>query len=82
MEYFYICGIPFKFLFFKKGQACCQVGESHQKIYISGKYFNDDGTVKDEKDLVWIFNREDVMKRIKCALDEETGVSTYNKNRR
>lgn len=51
----YIHGIPFKFLSFRGNAANLRIGESKQLVFIPKKYFNKDGTLKENVNLDWWF---------------------------
>ena len=76
-KFFYICGIPFKFLTFRGGAANCRIGNSQQLVFIPRKYFNNDGTLKENQDLVWFINKPDTFHKIELAAKEE-GMSCHN----
>ena len=54
-KYIYIHNIPFKFLTFRGNAANLRIGESRQLVFIPRKYFNKDGTLKENVDLDWWF---------------------------
>lgn len=83
-DFFYICGIPFKFLSFRGNAANCRIGNSRQLVFIPKKYFESDGSLKENQDLIWFINKSSTMHKIKLAADEELhGVSQrINENRR
>ena len=54
-NYIIIHNIPFKFLTFRGNAANLRIGESKQKVFIPRKYFNNDGTLKDNVNLDWWF---------------------------
>ena len=81
-KYFYICGIPFKFLTFRGRAANCRIGDSRQLVFIPRKYFNNDGTLKCEsKDLVWFINKESTMHKIRLAHKEDTNPDMNSQRR-
>lgn len=74
-EFFYICGIPFKFLNFRGNAANCRIGYSKQLVFIPRKYFTKDGYLNCEsKDLVWFINKPNIFHKIKLAYEEESGI--------
>lgn len=54
-NYIYIHDIPFKFLSFRYNAANLRIGESKQLVFIPKKYFNKDGTLKENVNLDWWF---------------------------
>ena len=71
-EYFYLCGIPFKFMSFSGDKACCRIGESRQCVYLSKKYFTNEGLLAcDSKELTWFINKQDIFQKILRAAEEE-----------
>ena len=76
-KFFYICGIPFKFLTFRGRAANCRIGNSRQLVFIPRKYFNNDGTLKENQDLVWFINKPSTFHKIELAAEEE-GMSCHN----
>lgn len=54
-NYIYIHDIPFKFLTFRGNAANLRIGESRQIVFIPKKYFNKDGTLKENVNLDWWF---------------------------
>ena len=51
----YIHDIPFKFLSFRGNAANLRIGESKQLVFIPKKYFNKNGTLKENVNLDWWF---------------------------
>lgn len=70
-DFFYICGIPFKFLSFRGGAANCRIGNSKQLVFIPKKYFTKDGMLKEGSDLIWFINKPDTFHKIRLAAKEE-----------
>lgn len=70
-DFFYICGIPFKFLSFRGNSANCRVGNSKQLVFIPKKYFTNDGMLKEGSDLIWFINKPDTFHKIRLAAEEE-----------
>ena len=54
-NYIYIHDIPFKFLTFRGNAVNLRIGESKQLVFIPKKYFNKDGTLKENVNLDWWF---------------------------
>ena len=70
-EFFYICGVPFKFLSFRGDAANCRIGDSRQLVFIPKKYFTKDGMLKEDANLVWFINKPGVFHKIRLAAEEE-----------
>ena len=73
-EYIYINDIPFKFLSFRGNSANLRIGESKQLVFIPKKYFNNNGTLKENVDLEWWFNKKTNQHKIKLYKLELKGV--------
>ncbi len=54
-NYIYIHNIPFKFLSFRGNATNLRIGESKQLVFIPKKYFNKNGTLKENVNLDWWF---------------------------
>lgn len=73
LNFFYIDGIPFLPLC-KRGKAVnCRIGLSKQLVFIPAIYFNDDLTLKNNVNLSWFINKQQVQHKIKCYLKEIEG---------
>ena len=62
--------IPFKFLTFRGNAANLRIGTSRQLVFIPRKYFNNDGTLKENVNLDWWFYKPVNQHKIKLYLEE------------
>jgi len=70
-KYIMLHNVPFKFLNFRGQAANLRIGESRQLVWIPRKYFNNDGTLKENVNLDWWFYKWQTQHKIKLFKEEK-----------
>jgi hypothetical protein len=67
----YIRGVPFKFLNFRGNAANLRIGNSKQLVFIPRRYFNNNGTIKENMNLGWFMDKYDTKHKVELAKLED-----------